>query len=62
MCPRQAVETQRLADVFLGPIDELRILSLPFADSGRQTQICFMNTPSVVVPMQLLQAIVFGHP
>src|SRR5512145_3115345 len=53
--PRQAVEGERLTDVALGPVDELRILALSFADPGSEITMRFLSVTAVVNPAQFLQ-------
>ena len=55
---RQPVERQRLADAPLDPVDQLRVLALPFADPGRQIPLGLLEVPPVVDPAQLLQTVV----
>ena len=58
--PGQAVEGQRFEDVGFDPIDQLRILGLPFADPRRQISLGFLDVAPVIDPAQFLKAIVVG--
>lgn len=60
--PWQAVEAERLADIPLDPIDELRIFALPLGDPGRQIPVGLLQVAPVVDPAQFLQTVVVRLP